>query len=315
MASQKKMIKEISEMANLSYCKNRAVAYGNFKGFVVAIYSNNTSRNQNITISLCGSKQGGIIQPSGLAFNGMPGNVKISADKFRLFLTVPVKGSVSDMTAVLFTVLCSAASAMERGGYVNCDELGVVGMSEVYLYQKSNYSFLSQNSAIQIQASLLSNAKDYEYIEENYFLGTVGALLGAIIGMVLVLIVARFGFVSLIAGIIMGCLIVYFYKKFGKKFTLPGFVISTIIAIVMTYLAFRLDIALSLYLAGVEMNFEFKDVFLHAKEICQIGGELDTYYWNLVELMLTSVGGAIIVGWVIYSSDKNQFDCVALKDL
>lgn len=317
MASQKKIIQNAAGQLNFSFCKKKAAAYGYYEGYVVVLYPDNTSRKQNITVSVCGCKENRGIQASELIFQGMPDKVNLTAEKFKLSATVPVKGSASNISQNLAAVIFSAVGALKRGEYTSCDEFGVEGLPEVYLYQGERYVFLCGESADKVQRAMESGAAARRQIRENYALGIVGALVGALIGMLLILLVARMGFVSVLAGAAMGILIVYLYEKFGRKYSMVGFIITTVISAIMSYLAFRLDSAFSLQkaVAGSGLGLTFGDCFFHAKEIFQAVGGMSTYYGNLFLIMASGIGGAVAVGWGNYSKDAQQFNCVLLKNL
>lgn len=317
MASQKKIIQETADRFNLTFCRKAVAAYGYYGGYVVAVFRNNTSQKQNITVSVCGCKDNREILVSELAYQGMPGKVDIAVEQYKLSLSIMVKGSVSDMAKNVGAVLLGVVGALQRGGYVSCDELGVEGIPDVYLYQGERYLFLSGASADKIRKALESGAAAQREIRENYVLGTLGALTGALLGMALILLVARLGFVSFLAGVLMGVLIVYMYEKLGRKYSIVGFIITTVLSVLMSYLAFRLDTAVSLRKAVVNsgLGLTFGDCFLYAKEIFRAGDRMHIYYGNLFLMMLTGVGGAVFVGWGNYSADAQKFQCVSLNDL
>ena len=79
--------------------------------------------------------------------------------------------------------------------------------------------FLSRETAEKIQANFSKNAAAYAGIKENYVPGIIGALLDSVVGGLVILLVARLGFVSMICGFVMGVAVVYGYKKMGKKFS------------------------------------------------------------------------------------------------
>ena len=80
----------------------------------------------------------------------------------------------------------------------------------------------------------------------NYLTGTLGALAGALIGMLLILLTMRLGYVTIIGGIVLGALTMLAFRKVGGNIDVLGIIICVLISVVVTYLAIQLNIAIML---------------------------------------------------------------------
>ena len=76
---------------------------------------------------------------------------------------------------------------------------------------------------------------------ENVVTGIVGAFLGSIIGLIVIVLVGQLGYVAVLSGIVMGVCTVKGYAILGGKLSKKGAVISLIILVGMTFAAFILD--------------------------------------------------------------------------
>ena len=82
-----------------------------------------------------------------------------------------------------------------------------------------------------------SNTSSGAPVTENVLLGTLGALLFALGGGVVWVLISQVGFIAGIAGLLTIFLAITGYKKFGKKLTRRGIIICIIISIIVILLA------------------------------------------------------------------------------
>ncbi len=133
-------------------------------------------------------------------------------------------------------------------------------------------------------------------MQENIIKGFIGALIGSIIGGLVVLLVARMGFISKISTVIFGVAIVFGYKKLANGFSIIGAIICTVISAVVTYFIFTLDTTMTLYplLEGTYLeDISFWECFSRVKEIMTEADSISTYNHNLFLMELMGVVGTI----------------------
>lgn len=92
-----------------------------------------------------------------------------------------------------------------------------------------------------------------EIIQENYVLGTIGALVGALLGGGLILLLGQLGFIAGVAGLALSYCTLKGYKLLGKGMGIYGIILTAILALAVPYFANRLDWALSL----AQLNSEY----------------------------------------------------------
>ena len=111
----------------------------------------------------------------------------------------------------------------------------------------SEISFYCNDCYKLIEKSANYKKEKYNKSKENIPLGTIGAILGTIPGIILWIL---FGFIGIepgIAGIAITMGSAVFYKKFAHNIKLPGIIISTIIGLFMVLVAHEINCAIYIY--------------------------------------------------------------------
>ena len=172
------------------------------------------------------------------------------------------------------------------------------------LYQIGDSVFLIDDATFQeYQAQVQDTVEAYEAKEENFLLGIVGSLVGAILGGAVGLVIARFGYVSVIAGLALGYCTIKGYELFGKKLTTKGVVVSAIWMILTVLLVHQLDYALEVmkqYDAG------FGDAWNSINDAVFHSDFPENYFLNLGMLVVFTLGGAWISVQSALEVQKNR---------
>lgn len=80
------------------------------------------------------------------------------------------------------------------------------------------------------------NAPALEVKGENVLMGTIGAILGALVGAALIAILAKVGYVASISGVVMAFLSLFLYDKFAGKLSKKGIIICVVIMVITVFL-------------------------------------------------------------------------------
>ncbi len=129
--------------------------------------------------------------------------------------------------------------------------------------------------------------------KENVFTGTLGALIGALLGAVVILLLSRIGLVASISGLVLAFCTFKGYALLGKQLSVKGFVICLILIIITPYFADRLDWALR-----IRNNFSYSglsigEAFANIPDFIEIGIiKKSNYIMNLVLLYVFAALGA-----------------------
>lgn len=314
MASNKKIIENAAQLLRLKFDEKRIVAYGVYSNYSFVI-NGILGNRQRICISVCACCNGAPVNPAYM--NGgvsLPDKVQCSVDKFKTSLVFPVAGNLDSNVNKIADIVRKITDYFIENGCVNCDEAGVVGFTSVYSV-KGKYALLTDESAKMLYASLLKESKQEIEKSENYAGGIIGAWLGAFAGALLILLIARMGKIVILSGFVMGFAIVFGYEKLGKKFSKISIVICLFISIVMTYLTFRLDMAIILYKLYEDNNFDisFSYCFSNAKRMYETIGSMSAYNHDFLVMMLVGVGGTLLTAWAGYAGQKIKFEMYRLS--
>ena len=84
---------------------------------------------------------------------------------------------------------------------------------------------------------------------EHYFLGALGAIGGALIGVAAILLIGLAGFVASFCGVVMAVCALKGYEMLAKKMSVKGVVITSVVLVVMTLFAQYMDWTIDFYRA------------------------------------------------------------------
>lgn len=311
MANLRKIIQEISEVYGITYDKKRNIGCGNKQGFMILVHATQINNKPEINISFCASLANDPTKANlfeALADVVIPDKGRCVVQSNRIDIVLPVKGNVQANYERAVAALQTVMGKLREHEAVNCDSLGAIGETHVYLL-KGAYTFMTDENQVNAQLSLNQETTQQNNIPENYLLGTIGALAGALVGVVAILIIARLNIIAYISGVVMAGAAVWAYKKLAGKFSLVGAIICSAICIAMTYLAFRIDMGYTIYdvYKSNYMSASFMECFANAKEICREAGILGDYTEYLVKMMMIGIIGSVATCFVIYSNAKSQF--------
>lgn len=305
MADSRKTLQGIAERIGLGYDKKRVTAYGRYQGFAMICRPEGKEKQQSLCVSLCAAYPDGRVLESGILQQlSLPEKCHVMPAGYRIFLQFELKGGLQAVIDRATEALRMVVGELSARGAVNCDEKGVVGLSSVYRLQ-GNYVILSEETAENLRYQLSREQAVRAQKKENYLLGIVGALLGSLVGAVVVFLIARLGYISVLGGAVLGGAIVYGYKKLAGKFSVTGFLISLVFSTVMSFLAFYTDAAVGLYMEAKEY-FTFWDIFANVRPIYEAMGALRHYYVNLALMMLVGIASTAVLGSSSLKEQKEE---------
>lgn len=126
--------------------------------------------------------------------------------------------------------------------------------------------------------------KKEEIPKSNFIAGTAGAVLGAIPGVILWVLIGRLGYISGLAGVVIAVCVMWGYLKLGHSLDKKGVACTVIIMIFSIYFSNRLTWTWEVYdvLKSYDYKYTFFDVYRSLKEIIESSDALMDYYRDLV---------------------------------
>lgn len=329
MAAAQKIIQKSARELGISYNTKNTAAHGAYRNYTVLLYLGDSASKPEILVSVCAGSMGAPLNPQEVAAR-IPeaAGCNCAADKYRIYLSFPIKGKQSDLTGRIVDTVRILIDYFERNAWDNCDETGNTGATSVYKV-RGRLTFLTDFTAQYVQKTVAQDADRNAQKQEKYLPGLLGALLGSLIGAVIVFIVARLGFISTISSAALGFAIVLGYRKLAGKISLPSAVLCVLLSAAVTYLVFRLDAAISIYktvpmleyigsirdgsaglyqaVSGSSPRLGLWDCFAHTRALYTLADAADVYLRNLLLMMLADVFTAVAAVAVEYSGQKEQF--------
>ncbi len=308
MENAKNIIKDCALIFRIKHDAKKNIAYGKYKGFEIVVYEVKIDTLNTINVTFCScSSDGYSININELNDIEFPENSSWSFNRFRfdICVLIKMKDTLSDVNTATRTLLDKIISI----GGINCDEEGSTEDFSLWRYN-GKYSFFSDSTVSEIR----NNHNDLSSSDTSFekpLLGAFGAIIGAILGGIVVLLIARLGYVSSFGAIAIGIFPLIGYKIFSKKYSIIGAIICILISAVTCYLVFRIDLAMDIKKAFENIYFEdisFFECFERSKEIAERADSMDTYNNNLFSIMTYGVIGALAFNYEFLKDDtiKNE---------
>ena len=128
---------------------------------------------------------------------------------------------------------------------------------------------------------------------ENVVLGTVGALLGALVGAALIAILAKIGYVASISGVVMAFLSLFLYTKFAGKLSVKGIVISIIIMVLTVFVTEWLVYSYIIYGELKGYGFSFGDIVKGLPDLLELADAKGGFIKDILMLYGFTALGAV----------------------
>ena len=224
-------ITELLQTKGMEYDETSASWYGTVSGYGMKLVRTNDGKNYELVVPVT---NGSMPDKQTMAELGKQINA-VGRVTVKQYLTTGAY--LENISAAVSAV----PEALRSSGFTSCCEASgrtdnllfcVVG-GEVLLLTDEEYG----------KREIAVKERHYTKSEkgENVVTGIVGAFLGSIIGLIVIVLVGQLGYVAVLSGIVMGVCTVKGYAILGGKLSKKGAVISLIILVGMTFAAFILD--------------------------------------------------------------------------
>lgn len=111
----------------------------------------------------------------------------------------------------------------------------------------TSYFQLCEECETGMRSNLSVMAQQEQQKRENVIGGTVGAVLGSLLGVLCIVVLGQLGYVASVSGAVMAIGVLKGYEMLGGKLTKKGVIISSVIMLIMTYVGNQLDWAIELF--------------------------------------------------------------------
>lgn len=251
--AQDKLLKELSERLNLNGSGNNI--QGDYGGFWFSVYIDQSNMLNLITSVDYGGKGRESDIREHLESLRKPYRLTYKLDGgHALGLVLPRSMSVKATVEKAIEILESVTGEFKVLGLANsCYNCGANG--RYHAYSIGGISTEICGSCVTGIEEEYRNEKETLKVSGNYFTGAIGAIIGALLGSVVWLVISYFGFIAALAGLAMAYMSYYGYKLLKGKIG-PGMpfiiAISVIISIIFANVV---EVALSLSYGDFGLTF------------------------------------------------------------
>lgn len=163
-------------------------------------------------------------------------------------------------------------------------------------YSYSHLCTSCATNAAQVETQQILAA---ESVDENVPMGILGALIGCIVGALVIYLIGALGYVAALGGIALAVASLWGYEKLGKKLTIKGIIITTILMIITVFLTKQVEWSIEFYKMLNEEygNISFVTVFMEILPFLKETGYLKDFLGDLGLLYLFTALGAVPRIW------------------
>ena len=195
-------------------------------------------------------------------------------------------GSAKKVAADLHTLLPDVLNFLYSNGYRNCCEMTRAEGATVGCMAGGSERLVSEGQYSALVSGAQQNQRTVDESQENIGRGLLYALVGGLIGAIVIVIFERLGRVAALSGVILGYCTINGYRKGAGKISVVGYGLCVLVMLAAVYLGDRVDTAI---LAVQELGITFAEGFRRMHELV----DPDSYKANLLQLYLFTAIGAV----------------------
>lgn len=246
---KEKLINILEQETNLGYIENNKVLYGKYKEYYTYIQSLDdlafaitfslklseayTINNINLVLSNI-SKEYSNIKSCSYTDNSV---------KIRYAYKTSKKENADNILAILNTLVQEASLNSLSTCCPICGEN--VEISPFVI--NGHFTACCDNCKLLIKIEIVEKQESIKNTKSNVIAGTVGAILGSLIGVALWIIVGLAGYIAAICGLVLAICTIKGYQLFGGKLDKKGMTITIVITILMIFVSQYLSLVFDIY--------------------------------------------------------------------
>ena|GEM_PF-258605 len=309
------LIKGLADGLGFHYDKNGNTAVGEVNGYNMLITNVERGSLYYLTIS---ATKGDI--PTKADFEGIKEynkylkTIGVNKKNYRTVFTIGGALTKGGTIKRFQEIIQDLARFLQDRGFQNCSEIS--GSTQgVSTYFAKGVKIITKAEYAQIEREIQEKQESIELRgSANILRGILGALIGAVLGGLLVLFISQLGYITWIGGVAMGFLVMGGYKLLAGRVKITGIIIAAIIMLVSMYLINRLDWALEVQknltpdmfgMEGTKLSLGF--AFANVLEIVELIGIQGEYFQTLAMQMFFTFVFGMLSAFGVMQMDKTSF--------
>ena len=295
-----------------NYDRVNSVLYGEVNGFKFVAHE---SVRNKVIIYFSAKKNGEAVdlayEEKQLKTVDSVSNVKIN--NYKLNITAKNGMTMNKARENLSEAIIGVTEYLKNNNYVQCSEISGItdDIEEINAYKIGNQiNFLTSDEYAHKTQIIDMNMQNEYAKKENILLGTIGAFIGSLIGVLAIVLIGQLGYIAYISGIIMGVCAIKGYQILGRRISIKGGIITVIVIILMTYLANQLNWAIPI------ANYYQVSIFEVLRELPKLvkDGSIDNshYYRELFLVYAFTIVSAIFMIISAIRDENSKFEVIKL---
>lgn len=207
-------------------------------------------------------------------------------------LVVSVKGAMKNaLTKNIVDALNSVTEKLKQYGYVDVCEYCGAARQDIAPYNIGGKIYQTCPDCISTATATVNAQIEQRKANEKVGLGIVGAILGSLIGVLVIVLIGQLGYVAVAGGLVMGFTTLKGYELLAKNMSNKGIIISSIIMLIMVYVAERIEWAIEVFKVYSDEHISILEAFLYTPEVIRYSDATGQFIGSLVMLYIfTAVG-------------------------
>ncbi len=300
MASFAQKMSAVAEATGLSYDQGRNILHGTFNGYTFAVPQAPSNARYCYVVFHITRDGGPLSQDEGK-------QIAKESNKLVEFFKPSGAAPVSFMVKLekdeagtaqkLLDALTYLSESFANLGYVNTCEHCRQPLETEACAVGNGVRFLCPDCFEAVSSQLTEKAHVEEETPENVAAGVIGALGGALLGAIVVVIMGQLGYVSALSGFVAAICALKGYELLAKKMSIKGAIIACIAMLVMLYLGHQTNVAIEVLKAFKQSGhseLDFFTVFRAVPKLVKSDSELmGAYLKDLLMVYFFALLGAV----------------------
>ncbi|MCR4756933.1 MAG: hypothetical protein K5792_03950 [Butyrivibrio sp.] len=279
---------ELSQVTGLFYSEEAESLTGVANGYHVTLAINTITYQLSFSVRANGMLPTAEVLKELTDGSGAVKNAVMEGNR----LVVSVKGAMKNaLTKNIVDAINSVTEKLKQYGYVDVCEYCGVERQDIAPYNIGGKIYQTCPDCLQAATTTVNAQIEQRKANENVGLGIVGALLGSLLGVLVIVLIGQLGYVAVAGGLVMGFTTLKGYELLAKNMSNKGLIISSIIMILMVYVAERIDWAIEVFKVYSDEHISFFEAFLYTPEVIKYSDATGQFIGSLVLLYIfTAVG-------------------------
>lgn len=299
-----KKLESIANILYFSYHESLKIAHDVYEGYNVILIPCN-SKQYKLIFGLSRDNRAPIESEMQYAIQSNSAITSCTVERNEVIYTIESASRKIDTIAMTIKdALDQIVSSLKAEGYENaCSYCGTTE-KEISIYNITGHQTSICNGCYKNNLANKVYANDKK---ENVLKGALGAFLGALLGLALVLFFFTMGSISFVGGIFLSLASLSGYRMFAGKLSYKGIIISSIFIISLCYIAVNINTAFQFSEISKYKDENIVSLFMRVPELLKGRNvNIDAYYENLLYTVGASVIGIILSVLQIIKDQKDE---------